>query len=137
MKNTIILVVFGLLFSTQITAQSDTNKEEKPVIKFEETVYNYGEIEVNSDGTCEFEFENTGEEPLLLTKVRAACGCTSPKWPKKPVKPGETETIKVKYNTRIKGSFTKSVMVYSNAEDSPVKLTIKGKVLDKKENDNN
>ncbi|MFW6094930.1 MAG: DUF1573 domain-containing protein [Bacteroidota bacterium] len=133
MKNTIILFAITLLFSTQLTGHNakDENKDKQPVIKFEETEYNYGEIEVNSDGTCEFEFENTGEEPLLLTRVRASCGCTTPKWPKDPIKPGDTETIKVKYNTRIKGSFSKSIVVYSNAKNSPVRLSIKGKVIDK------
>lgn len=133
MKNTIILFPISLLFSTQLTGQNakDENKDKQPVIKFEETEYNYGEIEVNSDGTCEFEFENTGKEPLLLTRVRASCGCTTPKWPKDPIKPGDTETIKVKYNTRIKGSFSKSIVVYSNAKNSPVRLSIKGKVIDK------
>lgn len=133
MKNTIIIFAISLLFSTQMTGQNNQaeNKDKKPVIKFEETEYNYGEIEVNSDGTCKFEFENTGEEPLLLTRVRASCGCTTPKWPKDPVKPKEKETIEVKYNTRIKGSFSKSIVVYSNAENSPVRLRIKGKVVDK------
>jgi len=134
MKKIGILVLAVLIGSFSSMAQNGEgqkgNKEKRPVITFEETTHNYGKIEYKGDGSCEFEFENTGKEPLLLTKVRSSCGCTVPKtWPKKPIKPGETGKIKVKYNTRIKGAFAKSIRVYSNAKNSPTRLTIKGKVV--------
>ena len=132
MKKLGILFVCLVFGTVSIMAQTSDNKENaanKPVIKFDKTVHNYGTIEYQSDGTCKFEFENTGSEPLLLTKVRSSCGCTTPRWPKEPVKPGEKETIKVKYNTRIHGSFSKTIWVYSNADNSPITLRIKGKVV--------
>lgn len=131
MKKIGILVLTLLIGSFSLIAQNGEGKEAKrPVITFEETTHNFGEINYKGDGTYEFEFENTGKEPLLLTKVRSSCGCTVPKtWPKKPIKPGETGKIKVKYNTRIKGAFSKSIRVYSNAKNSPTRLTIKGKVV--------
>lgn len=133
MKKIGILVLTLLIGSFSSMAQNDDQKGEeakRPAITFEETTHNYGKIKYKGDGSCEFKFENTGQEPLLLTKVRASCGCTVPKtWPKDPIKPGETEKIKVKYNTRIKGAFSKSIRVYSNAKNSPTRLTIKGKVV--------
>lgn len=125
-----LLIVFTV--SSGFAQNSDNKSEEKdtkPVIEFEETTHNYGEINYKGDGTCSFKFENTGQEPLLLTKVRASCGCTTPSWPKEPIKPSDTATIKVKYNTRLKGNFSKSIRVYSNAKNSPQSLRIKGKVL--------
>jgi hypothetical protein len=132
MKKTGILFVCLLIGSMNLMAQNNDNKGaegKKPAIKFEKTVHNYGTIEYKSDGSCEFEFKNTGKEPLLLKKVRSSCGCTTPKWPREPIKPGQKETIKVKYNTRISGSFSKSIWVYSNADNSPVTLRIRGKVV--------
>jgi hypothetical protein len=41
---------------------------------------------------------------------------------------GNKGKIKVSYNTRITGPFSKSITVYSNAEEAPVVLIIKGKV---------
>lgn len=131
-----VLVLIGLLASFNTLAQNDNDEKEadRPAISFEETTHDYGKIEYKGDGSCEFTFENTGEEPLLLTKVKAACGCTVPEtWPKDPIKPGERGTIKVKYNTRIKGNFSKSIRVYSNAKNSPTRLIIKGKVVMNKE----
>ena len=132
MKKIGILVLAIVLGSMNLMAQNDNggNEDTRPVITFEETTHNFKTIEYKGDGSCEFTFENTGEEPLLLTKVRSSCGCTVPKtWPKKPIKPGETGSITVKYNTRIKGAFSKSIRVYSNAKNSPTTLRIKGKVV--------
>ena len=96
MKRITILLVFILAGSLSLMAQNDENKDEtsgKPVIKFDKTTHNYGEILYQADGSCEFEFKNEGKEPLLLTRVRSSCGCTTPKWPKEPIKPGDKETI--------------------------------------------
>lgn len=125
-----LLIVTTSMFYAFSQEEINTNQDSKnmPEIYFEETTYNYGTIEQNSDGTCEFVFKNTGKEPLLLTNVRASCGCTTPTWPKNPIKKGKKGTIVVKYNTHIKGSFTKTIRVYSNAKTSPVTLKITGTV---------
>lgn len=113
-----------------LNAQELTNKavdNNGPEIKFKTTLHEYGEINLNGDGTYRFEFTNTGNEPLILTKPRSSCGCTVPAWPKEPILPGETNNIKVTYNTHKIGSFNKTVTVYSNSKT--VVLRIKGKVV--------
>lgn len=99
-----------------------------PVIKFEKVVHDYGEIEQHGDGKCEFKFTNTGKEPLILSNVRSSCGCTVPVWPRQPILPGQSDVIKVKYDTKRIGMINKSVQVYSNAIEKTVSLKIKGKV---------
>ncbi|MDZ7740844.1 MAG: DUF1573 domain-containing protein [Bacteroidota bacterium] len=76
-----------------------------------------------------FTFTNKGQKPLVLSNVRASCGCTVPQWPREPVAPGEKGEIKVKYNTNRPGSFNKSITVNSNAANSMVRLRIKGQVV--------
>ena len=113
-------------------AQNVAKKENGPQISFEETTHEYGEIDLGSDGAYDFVFTNTGNEPLILSKPRSSCGCTVPSWPKEPILPGETNNIKVTYNTKKAGSFNKTVTIYSNAKGkSTVVLRIKGKVLAK------
>ena len=115
-----------------LNAQDVTEKEVKkngPEITFEKTLHEYGEIELNGNGEYKFEFTNTGNEPLILSKPRSSCGCTVPSWPKEPILPGETNEIKVTYNTHKAGSFNKTVTIYSNSKT--VLLRIKGKVLSK------
>ena len=124
------LLVLGLSlgFAREDASQYDMTND-RPVIKFEKTTHDFGRIAYKGDGTYHFKFKNKGEKPLVLTAVWASCGCTTPSWPKKPIESGKTDTIKVVYDTRIKGNFSKSVRVHSNAKNSPVYLRIKGTVL--------
>lgn len=129
--STLFLIAF-IAFSAFSQEEIKTNQdsENMPEIYFENTTHNYGDLKYNGDGTCEFTFKNTGKEPLLLTNVKAACGCTTPTWPKQPIESGKEGTIVVKYNTRIKGAFTKTIRVYSNAKTNLVTLKITGAVVD-------
>ena len=111
----------------------DAKKGKGPEIAFDYLVYDYGQIYEGDPGTCEFTFKNTGKEPLVLSNVYSSCGCTVPDWPKDPIMPGKTSTIKVKYNTRV-GGINKTITVLSNAEENPkVELRITGNVKKKEE----
>lgn len=98
---------------------------------FEEDVIDYGTIEQDSDPFRIFKFKNTGDEPLVITKARGSCGCTTPEWPKEPILPGESAEIKVKYDTHRIGRFTKTVTLTTNAAQPTKVLRIKGEVLRK------
>ena len=124
----LFLLVSCLTLGCSQADQQSQGQEKKSAISFETTEYDYGNIMQGSDGTCAFVFTNTGDAPLLLTNVRSSCGCTIPEWPKKPIRPGNKATIKVRYNTRVIGGFSKTISVYSNAGDTPVVLHIKGRV---------
>ncbi len=119
--------VCGLMISCSQT-QSTSENISGAGIQFETDEHDFGTIPEKGDGTFTFVFRNTGKEPLILKNVRSSCGCTVPEWPKEPIKKGNKGTIKVSYNTRITGSFSKTITVYSNAEGDPVVLKIKGKV---------
>ncbi len=131
MKNILFSLLIGLLIINPVFCQESEKKEDKnaPHMEFNELVHDYGTLEYGGDGTTVFKFKNTGKEPLVITKVNTSCGCTSPSWSKEPVKKKDTGEITVKYNTRITGRFTKTVTVYSNAPESPVRLKIKGEVV--------
>jgi len=131
--------IFTLLLAvtTFITACSQTTDNQKSnetsdaaVIEFETTEHDYGTIIKGGDGEFAFVFTNKGKEPLLLSNVRSSCGCTVPSWPKEPLKKGDEAEIKVKYDTKRIGNFSKSITVYSNATNNPVVLRIKGKVVE-------
>ncbi|MFW5820263.1 MAG: DUF1573 domain-containing protein [Bacteroidota bacterium] len=136
MKKVILVLFINITFFFQYSCNNEnsnnSNETSSVIIKFENTVYDFGTIEYNSDGRCYFEFTNDSHQDLIINVVRTTCGCTRPEWPDEPVMPGEKGRIGITYNTKLPGRFHKSISVYSNAENSPVKLFIKGIV--KKDN---
>jgi hypothetical protein len=120
-------LLFLLIF---VGLQGFSQEEKKAKIEFKQLEIDYGTIDKNSDGTRVFEFTNTGDAPLVINRVKSSCGCTIPSKPDKPIMPGQTGKIVVKYNTHRAGPFRKTITVYSNAENSVVILKIRGKVVD-------
>ena len=106
---------------------------QSPVITFEKSTHDFGQInEIDGRVTTVFTFKNQGMVPLVLSEVRASCGCTTPKWTREPVEPGQTGAITVTYNPNGRpGRFNKTITVTSNAEPSVTKLYIKGEVIPK------
>ncbi len=119
----IVLVLFVALLGFNLAAQDTAAK-----IEFKAETVDYGEIAKGSDGIRVFEFTNTGNAPLIISKVSSSCGCTIPKKPDAPILPGKTGEIQVKYDTNRVGPIRKAITVISNA-DTPTKvLKIKGEV---------
>ena len=98
---------------------------QQPVITFEKTTHDFGKInEADGRVTTVFEFTNEGMVPLVLTNVRASCGCTTPKWTREPIEPGQKGTITVTYNPNGRpGRFQKTVTVTSNATEATTSLS--------------
>lgn len=123
-----LIVTFGWNAISQEAATQPANPNA-PVISFDKTTYDYGTMYQNGDGHTFFVYTNKGKEPLILSRVKSSCGCTIPKWSRQPLLPGQSDTIKVKYDTKRLGSFHKSISIFSNASEPTVVLKIEGKVI--------
>lgn len=101
---------------------------------FKNRLHDFGVIK--EDGgpvSCEFEFTNTGDQPLLIINATASCGCTRPEYPTKPIKPGKKGKIKVTYSPLGRpGAFRKTVKVRTNGADKTINLIIEGSVTPRK-----
>jgi hypothetical protein len=116
MKNfTSIQVLFLISFSIQ--AQE---------FKFEKETIDYGAINKSANGERVFVFTNIGDAPIIIKNIQSSCGCTVPKKPEKPVMPGEKGEIKVSYDTKRVGGFSKSITIFSNAKNPRKIIKIKG-----------
>jgi len=124
MKNLITILFVGLISFGSLA------QEKVAKIEFKTDVIDYGTIEKGADGVRTFEFTNTGDAPLIISKVSSTCGCTVPKKPKGPILPGETGEIAVKYDTNRVMPIRKTITVLSNAITPTVALKIKGNVVD-------
>lgn len=119
----IIIILFG------ISSYSQEGLIKKAEITFDKTIINYGTIDKGANGVRDFVFTNTGNAPLIISNVKSTCGCTIPKKPEKPILPGESDKIQVKYDTKRIGFIRKSISVTSNASNPSVVLKITGQVI--------
>ncbi len=81
----------------------EVNKADAPVMTFNETVHDFGDINEGDVAETTFKFKNTGKTDLIITNIKGSCGCTVPSnWKKEPIKPGEESEFTVKFNSRNK-----------------------------------
>jgi len=126
MKVFLLLTVFGLV---SMQAQDLASAKKTASIDFETEILDYGTIEKGTDGLRVFSFTNTGNAPLIISDVKTSCGCTVPTYSKEAILPGEEGEIKVKYDTKKVGTFTKTITVSSNANLTRKTLKIKGTIV--------
>ena len=114
------LLVIPFIFSVAcVLAQGSFN--------FEEEKHDFGNIKEGFQAKHAFKFTNTGDVPILITNVRASCGCTTPSWPRTPILPGQSGEISALYNSKNRpGAFHKSITIASNAKVPSKVLRING-----------
>ena len=115
MRKLVLILAVGLM-TIGLQAQEEA-KEKKAEIAFESDVIDYGDVAHGADGT-------------RVSKAYSTCGCTVPSPPTDPIAPGESNVIKVRYDTnRAPGPIRKTITVYTNASAEPYTLKIKGNLL--------
>lgn len=103
-----------------------------PEITFNTMVHDFGEITEGEKVAYLFTFTNTGSGGLVINSASASCGCTVPKFSKKPLSAGQKGTMEVVFNTSgFGGVQTKTISVQSNAKTPFVVLTVKADVKSK------
>lgn len=122
------IVACAFMVNAQTATPVAKENPNAPEAVYDQEVLDYGSIEYDSNGDREFKFKNTGKEPLIIYSATAPCGCTIPKSPEEPIKPGETGVIKVHYDTKRVGNFEKTITVSSNGKTPSKLLKIKGVV---------
>lgn len=81
----------------------------------------------------QYEFTNTGDQPLIITEIKVACSCTKFEFPKEPIAPGQKGIIKVTFDTKDKyGYQDRTLDIYSNVKKNPTKVRFKVVVDEKK-----
>jgi hypothetical protein len=134
MKKSFALLLTLMSFSLMAQPPATTDLNWTPTVKFEKNTHDFGNIPEGPKATYEFNFTNTGKEPIMVNTAQAGCGCTTPEWPKQPIAPGKTGKITVGYNSEGRpGTFSKDVTVTFSSgvnrdKTGTMKLTINGNV---------
>ena len=104
--------------------------EKYPVMTFEKTSHDFGQIIRGEKVSYRFKFKNTGKLPLIISDVPSSCGCTVPEFSKLPVSPGEEGYVMVTFNSQTESGYrSKTVTVVSNAQPRNQVLTISANVV--------
>ncbi|MEA1878236.1 MAG: DUF1573 domain-containing protein [Bacteroidota bacterium] len=140
---TIIILLLGFYFfnSLELMAQEasrEITKDEKlakeklkskeSVLTWDKSKHVFGSIEHKKAVIAEFTFTNSSKEPIAITKVGTTCGCTSPSYPKEPIKPGEKGIIKLRFDAVAPGFFKKAAKIHFT-DGSAKEIEIEGKVV--------
>lgn len=128
MRGCLLIFIFTFISVKNNFSQTPAN------FKFRNSTESFGKVFQKEIVSLKYEFENTGDEPLLISDIKVTCGCTKPEWPSAPIKKGEKGEINVRFDTTGKyDRQDRTIEVISNATGSPHKLRFKGVVLKPKD----
>jgi hypothetical protein len=117
----------------------EAEKAEQEMMKsfttmsFDKVDHDFGSIKEDTDNKVLFKVNNTGKYPLIISRVSASCGCTSPKKPTEPIAPGKSDVIEVIFHptNSTQKEQTKTITVEANTDPQITILSIHASVLPK------
>lgn len=116
------------LVNNPASAQGNSNSKE-PKIEFAVTDHDFGKMIQGEQVSFSYKFTNTGNAPLIISAVEKTCGCTDTRFPKDPIKPGESGAISITYDSKgHKGFQNKRIIVKANTNPSETILKFKARV---------
>lgn len=115
------------LYLKLITGSQESKQSEIITqVSVNQTEIDFGRFSKTVKQERSFVLTNTGKQLLVVHDVVTSCGCTKVEYSKQPVRPGETLELKVIYEAEDTGHFNKSIKVYCNVENSPLRLKVRG-----------
>jgi hypothetical protein len=122
--------ISGGVVSMPNTASGKQTGEGLPEITFNDSIHDFGKVIQGEVVSYSFKFTNTGKSDLVIAAVNASCGCTATEYPKKPVKPGEEEYVRVTFSSGGREGFQKkTVTVAANTQPNTTVISIKAMVI--------
>ena len=130
------LLLFGAACKNQNSTEvSGTDVEKtgsRPEIRFEKTEHDLGKVLQGEKVGYNFIFTNVGDASLVILDASASCGCTVPRYSKKPIAPGEKGSVEVVFDSSGRmGQQSKTVTLKTNGKVKIVYLTIKAEIIRK------
>jgi hypothetical protein len=111
----------------RIEAEERKLEATMTTLAFDKEIHDFGEVAAETDVFTEFKVTNTGKRPLIIENVSASCGCTTPKKPEKPIPPGATDIIEVKFKSKPGqlNEINKTVTVTANTKEKTHQVKIR------------
>lgn len=127
-------VLAAIILGSVVIFQTNL-KQERPdaiaaAIEFERTSLDFGIVPQGEVVSAQYNFKNRGQDMLTIDKILTDCGCTPSSVSTRRIKPGESGTITVEFDTSNRyGWQTRKFLVETNDPIDPkTKLELRGKV---------
>src|SRR5688500_18096471 len=117
-------------YSQGLAAAGPAAKSATAAFNWANTTYDFGKTKVGVPVAYEFRFTNTGLVPLIISSVKASCGCTVTAYTKDPVEKGASGFVRATYDAAKAGIYSKTISILANTPEGTVLLTIKGEIVE-------
>lgn len=113
----VVLLIVALIAS----AAPGATQPPAPRIACDSPVYDYGAVDNRQTVEHTFLLRNDGTLPLVITEVRAGCGCTTTALSTNTISPGHTARLTARLSLQgIMGPKPSSIYLHSNDPQNPV-----------------
>lgn len=117
----------AFVFAFAFVLISFAQKPKKLGLVFDETTYNFGDVEMWENQPALFTFTNKSNQAITILPIFSE-NDLEVIFPEKPIAPNESFTVKAIYYTAGKGSFNRKFPLYLSMIPEPIILTIKGNI---------
>ncbi|MFP4621935.1 MAG: DUF1573 domain-containing protein [Bacteroidales bacterium] len=132
----ILLTALFVIFVGNNESRAESASGPKLVFKAEDDRIDLDtlNLEFMEDIRLEIEFENKGNEPLIVHKVNGCCGTNIEKWTESPLRPGEKGTIVVQFREPAKPHrINRTIKALSNDPEGAKTVSIEGTVQEQED----
>ena len=109
--------------------RSATTGTKQTTVSLSEQDVQFGSFLMSERQERKVTLKNTGDAPLVIHGVDTSCGCTHVEYSQRPVRPGEETTLLIIYEADEAGHFRKTVDVYCNTADAPLRISVTGEAV--------
>ena len=129
----VVMVVSGCGDGTSVKSGNSAQKSKSAgtsELVFREYQHDFGKVSEGEKLSYTFIFDNKGTSDLIISSATTTCGCTVPKYEKKPIAPGANGNMEVVFDTSGRsGTQTKIITVKSNASVPVVLIKITAEIV--------
>lgn len=117
-----MIISVAILLLSSLGAGAQKMETANKIVDCGQSVY-------QSPATAEFEIKNKGSHATRIVDVRMSCGCTDVEFPREEIPAGSKFTVRVTYDAKTMGRYDKLVAVYTEGNEEPLLLRMRGQVV--------
>ncbi len=99
------------------------------VLREEAGSLTFGKVKKNAPCVINIRLENHSTDMLVISNIRGSCGLSIPAWPRRPILPGESANIQIRYDSSRVGVINRNVVIQANTFTTAKVLKMEGEIV--------